>query len=84
MVAYYDYVDSLCLLVFCSQLFQGQYKTTGRIVAGQPGDIASESAAEEGGDHTKFAAGATEPEDERDRGTDEDLGRAEDRRLKDR
>lgn len=62
--------------VMCVSL-QCQHEITGRIVAIDAGDIATEGVAEEGGDYAVLTAGAAEPEDERDRGTDEDLGRAE-------
>lgn len=56
---------------------QCQHEITGRIVAVDAGDIATEGVAEEGGDYAVLTAGAAEPEDERDRGTDEDLGRTQ-------
>lgn len=62
--------------VMCVSL-QCQHEITGRIVAVDAGDIATEGVAEEGGDYAVLTAGAAEPEDERDRGTDEDLGRTQ-------
>lgn len=55
-------------------VLQRQHKITGWVIAVGSGDFTTQGVAEEGRDYTVFAAGATEPEDERDRGTDEDLG----------